>query len=77
MTLELTPDAKRLVAEEGYDTAFGARPLKRAIQRLIQNPLALQLLEGRFQEGDRIVATVGTGSTLVFEKAGSRAPAVV
>ena len=44
-----------LLAEEGYDPAFGARPLKRAIQRLIQNPLALQILEGKFQEGDHIV----------------------
>ena len=77
MTLELTPEAKRLVAEEGYDAAFGARPLKRAIQRLIQNPLALQLLEGKFQEGDHILATVGTGGTLVFEKAEAGAPAAV
>ena len=77
MTLELTPEAKRLVAEEGYDAAFGARPLKRAIQRLIQNPLALQLLEGKFQEGDHIVATVGAGGTLVFEKAEAGAPATV
>jgi ATP-dependent Clp protease ATP-binding subunit ClpB len=77
MTLELTPEAKRLVAEEGYDAAFGARPLKRAIQRLIQNPLALQLLEGKFQEGDHILATVGAGGTLVFEKAEAGAPAAV
>jgi ATP-dependent Clp protease ATP-binding subunit ClpB len=77
ITLELTPEAKRVVAEEGYDAAFGARPLKRAIQRLIQNPLALQLLEGKFQEGDHILATVGPGNTLVFEKAEAGAPAVV
>jgi len=77
MTLELTPEAKRLVAEEGYDPAFGARPLKRAIQRLIQNPLALQLLEGRFQEGDHILATVGPGGTLAFEKAEAGAAATV
>ena len=51
------PRRSRMLAEEGYDPAFGARPLKRAIQRLIQNPLALQLLEGRFQEGDHIVAS--------------------
>ncbi|HEY2026586.1 MAG TPA: ATP-dependent chaperone ClpB, partial [Gemmatimonadaceae bacterium] len=48
ITLEVTPEAKHLLAEEGYDPAFGARPLKRAVQRLIQNPLALMLLEGRF-----------------------------
>jgi ATP-dependent Clp protease ATP-binding subunit ClpB len=55
MSLEVTPEAKRLLAEEGYDPAFGARPLKRSIQRMIQNPLALAVLEGRFGEGDAIV----------------------
>jgi ATP-dependent Clp protease ATP-binding subunit ClpB len=56
ITLEVTPDAKRLLAEEGYDPAFGARPLKRSIQRLIQNPLAMAVLEGKFGDGDVIVA---------------------
>ena len=51
----MTPEAKRLLAEEGYDPAFGARPLKRSIQRLIQNPLAMAVLEGRFSDGDAIV----------------------
>jgi len=55
MSLEVTPDAKRLLAEEGYDPAFGARPLKRSIQRLIQNPLAMAVLEGKFSDGDVIV----------------------
>ena len=55
MTIEVTPEAKRVLAEEGYDPAFGARPLKRSIQRLIQNPLALAVLEGRFSDGDAIV----------------------
>src|SRR5690349_7688013 len=55
MTLEVTPEAKRLLAEEGYDPAFGARPLKRSIQRLIQNPLAMAVLEGKFVGGDVIV----------------------
>ena len=54
LTIEITPEAKRFLAEEGYDPAFGARPLKRAIQRLLQNPLAMAVLEGRFREGDRI-----------------------
>jgi ATP-dependent Clp protease ATP-binding subunit ClpB len=73
----MTPGARRLLAEEGYDPAFGARPLKRAIQRLIQNPLALQILEGRFQEGDHILVKEGEGGTFVFERAeaGSRTPA--
>ena len=69
ITLELTDRAKQLLAAEGYDPAFGARPLKRAIQRLVQNPLALQLLEGKFSDGDHIVADVAADETLIFVKA--------
>jgi ATP-dependent Clp protease ATP-binding subunit ClpB len=71
ITLDVTPEAKHLLAEEGYDPAFGARPLKRAIQRMIQNPLALRLLEGGFAEGDRIVVAPGSGRSLSFTKAES------
>jgi ATP-dependent Clp protease ATP-binding subunit ClpB len=67
ITLELTPEAKAFVAHEGYEPAFGARPLKRAIQRLVQNPLALELLEGKFHDGDHIRATV-QGDALAFER---------
>ena len=67
LTLELTPGARRLIASEGYDPTYGARPLKRALQRLVQNPLALGVLEGRFREGDHIVATQGPRGTLVFD----------
>ncbi|MEO7456506.1 MAG: hypothetical protein ABIY52_09615, partial [Gemmatimonadaceae bacterium] len=56
------------LSEEGYDPAFGARPLKRAIQRMIQNPLAMKLLEGEFQEGDRILVKLGENGQMVFEK---------
>jgi ATP-dependent Clp protease ATP-binding subunit ClpB len=52
--LELTPAARDLLAEEGYDPHFGARPLKRTLQRRVQNPLALKLLEGGFADGDTI-----------------------
>ena len=69
ITIELTDRAKQLLATEGYDPAFGARPLKRTIQRLVQNPLALALLEGRFSEGDHIVADVAADETLTFTKA--------
>ena len=55
LSLELTPGAKELVAEAGWDPAYGARPLKRALQRLVENPLALALLEGGFAEGDTIL----------------------
>ncbi|HJU65673.1 MAG TPA: AAA family ATPase, partial [Gemmatimonadaceae bacterium] len=69
LTIELTPEAKRVLAEEGYDPAFGARPLKRAIQRSIQNPLALAVLEGRFREGDHIVVNTTASGELQFERA--------
>ena len=69
ITLDLTPAAKRLIATEGYEPAFGARPIKRAIQRLVQNPLALAVLEGRFGDGDTIRADAGPGGALVFERA--------
>jgi ATP-dependent Clp protease ATP-binding subunit ClpB len=68
MTLELTPEAKTRLADEGFDPLFGARPLKRAIQRLLQNPLALAILEGQFAEGDTVLVTVD-GEQLRFEKA--------
>jgi ATP-dependent Clp protease ATP-binding subunit ClpB len=68
LTLELTPEARALIAAEGYDPAFGARPLKRAIQRLVQNPLALAVLEGQFTDGDHIRAVV-EGDHLKFTKA--------
>ena len=66
--LEVTPEAKQVIAEEGYDPAFGARPLKRTIQRLIQNPLALAVLEGRFADGDRVVVRPDGKGALAFEK---------
>ena len=56
LTLDLTPTARSLIATEGHDPAYGARPLKRAIQRLLENPLAKALLEGRFGPGETIVA---------------------
>jgi ATP-dependent Clp protease ATP-binding subunit ClpB len=72
--LEVTDAAKELLAEEGWDPAYGARPLKRAIQRLVENPLALELLEGRFAEGD-VVRVDASDGELVFEKAAAAEPA--
>jgi ATP-dependent Clp protease ATP-binding subunit ClpB len=54
ITLELTPAAEELILREGYDPAYGARPLRRTIQRMIQDPLALQILEGKILPGQRI-----------------------
>jgi ATP-dependent Clp protease ATP-binding subunit ClpB len=66
--LEVSDAAKELLAEEGWDPAYGARPLKRAIQRLLENPLALRLLEGDFAEGDTVRVDVEEGE-LAFERA--------
>jgi ATP-dependent Clp protease ATP-binding subunit ClpB len=68
ITLELTTDAKLYLAERGFDPVFGARPLKRAIQRDLQDPLALAILEGRVREGEHILADLGAdGDSLTFE----------
>jgi ATP-dependent Clp protease ATP-binding subunit ClpB len=67
VTLELTPAAEELLAHEGYDPTFGARPLKRAIQRMLQDPLALRLLNGDFADGDTILAGA-QGGQMAFTK---------
>lgn len=68
--LELTEPARRLLAAEGYDPVYGARPLKRAIQKEILDPLSLQMLEGKFGEGDRVVVEKADGGKgLSFKKA--------
>jgi ATP-dependent Clp protease ATP-binding subunit ClpB len=76
LELQLTDEAKRVLADAGWDPAYGARPLKRAIQRLVENPLALRLLEGEFGEGDTILVDAKNGE-LVFERAPAREPAAV
>ncbi len=67
-SIELTQAAKEFLVETGYDPNFGARPLKRAIQRYIEDPLALEILEGNFREGDHIVVDKGLDNRLVFRK---------
>jgi ATP-dependent Clp protease ATP-binding subunit ClpB len=75
LRLELTDEARAVLAEAGWDPTYGARPLKRAIQRLLENPLALRLLEGEFTEGDTVRVDANDGE-LVFEKAALAEPAV-
>jgi ATP-dependent Clp protease ATP-binding subunit ClpB len=65
--LELTDEAKELLAIEGFDPVYGARPLKRAIQQRIVQPLAIQLLRGEFHDGDKILADA-RGGDLVFRR---------
>jgi ATP-dependent Clp protease ATP-binding subunit ClpB len=71
--IELTEAAKEFVADAGWDPTYGARPLKRALQRLVENPLALRLLDGDFGDGDAIRVDVRDGE-LVFEKAEAAQP---
>jgi len=67
LTLDVNDDAKKLIAREGYDPQFGARPLKRAIQEHLLDPLATKLLEGEFKPGDKIKVGVA-GGELVFQR---------
>jgi ATP-dependent Clp protease ATP-binding subunit ClpB len=69
VALELTPAAKRRLAHEGFDPVYGARPLKRVIQREIVNPLSMELLEGKLKEGDRVRVDVGPLGEFTFETA--------
>ena len=64
--LQLTDAAKSVLAEDGYDPAFGARPLKRSIQRLVQDPLAKRILSGEFPEGSTVEVDAGHEGQLMF-----------
>jgi len=70
LTLDVDKTAKRLIAKEGYDPQFGARPLKRAIQEKLLDPLAMRVLAGEFKPGDRINVKASDGE-LTFVKKGS------
>jgi ATP-dependent Clp protease ATP-binding subunit ClpB len=67
--LEVSDAARELLAERGYDPQYGARPLKRTIQRLLQDPLAMRILEGEFPEGSKIAVDMrASGDALEFRK---------
>ena len=70
MALEITDRAKALLADKGYDPVYGARPLKRTIQRLIQDSLAVKILEGEFKDGDRIKID-SKGEEMIFRHGGT------
>jgi ATP-dependent Clp protease ATP-binding subunit ClpB len=69
ITLEVTPAAYNQLAEEGYDPVYGARPLKRAIQQRIQNPLALKLLQSEFQPGETLIVDAALDGEFIFAHA--------
>jgi ATP-dependent Clp protease ATP-binding subunit ClpB len=79
ISLELTDAAKELLFASGYDPNFGARPLKRAIQKLVQDPLALKILEGQVLHGDHVVVDAdkknGKMTFQVSERVGEKEPA--
>jgi ATP-dependent Clp protease ATP-binding subunit ClpB len=69
ITLHLANEAVRRVADEGYDPVFGARPLKRAIQKLILDPLSLEMLEGKFTDGSQVEGKVKDGKLEFVKRA--------
>ena len=74
LQLEVTDEAKRHIADAGYDPAFGARPLRRVVQRTVLDPLALMLLEGEAHPGDVVRVDVRDGEVVLDAERGARAP---
>ena len=67
ITLDLTPEARAAIFKAGYDKAYGARPLKRAVQRLVQDKLAVKILDGTILHGDKVRITTDRAGVLIFE----------
>jgi ATP-dependent Clp protease ATP-binding subunit ClpC len=76
MKLQVTTEAKEILTKEGWDPNYGARPLRRAIQRLIEDPLSEEVLLGRFSDGDEIEASA-EDEKIVFKKIEVREPVAV
>ena len=77
VSAELHKSAKDLLLEEGYDPQFGARPMKRAMQRLLQDPLALKMLKGEIKQGDSMLVKAGGEGLEFLKKQGNAAPPVI
>jgi ATP-dependent Clp protease ATP-binding subunit ClpA len=76
LQVELTEKARLWLANEGFDPAFGARPLKRALQKHIESPLSVDLLSGVFSEGDKVIVDLDDATDkLVFRQVGQGIPA--
>ena len=71
MQKQLDDEAKAWLAEEGYDPVFGARPLKRVIQRALQDPLAEMLLGGDIKDGDTVPVSAGSEGLIIGERVGA------
>lgn len=74
LSIELTSATKEWLAEEGYDKDFGARPLKRALQRYIESPFSVKMLKGEFTKGDHVVADYADGEVIFVKKEGKSKP---
>ena len=70
LTVELTEAAREWLARQGYDAAFGARPLRRALQKYVESPLSIQLLRGDFPEGSHVIVDATEDDGIVFRSAG-------
>ncbi len=68
LSVELTAAAREWLAQTGYDPAFGARPLRRALQKYVESPLSVSLLSGEFKEGDRVIVDMNEQQNLIFRK---------
>jgi ATP-dependent Clp protease ATP-binding subunit ClpA len=69
LNIELTEEAKSWLAKEGYDPVYGARPLRRAVERYVENPLSAKILQGEFSEGDAVIVDLGDdGLTFTLKK---------
>jgi ATP-dependent Clp protease ATP-binding subunit ClpB len=68
LTIELTPEAKKYIASVGYSPVYGARPLKRSLQKYILDPLALEILTDKYAEGDHIKIGLSSQETITFKK---------
>jgi ATP-dependent Clp protease ATP-binding subunit ClpB len=77
ITVELSNGARELLADRGYDPVYGARPLKRVIQRLVLDPLAMKVLEGTVSEGSHVMVGVANGELTFEASAGDSAAAAV
>jgi ATP-dependent Clp protease ATP-binding subunit ClpB len=73
--LQFDESARKWLAEKGYDPAYGARPLKRVIQKQVQDPLAEKILQGEVRDGDLVKITAGTDRLLFLPRHGMRAEA--
>ena len=68
LDVELTDAARKWLAKEGYDPSFGARPLRRVLQKFIESPLSIRMLQGDFTEGETVIVDVSEGEGVVFRR---------